>query len=126
MIYSSILELIGNTPLLEVKNYSDKYADGARILCKLEYLNPAGSAKDRAAARMIADAEAEGLINVTVRKGQKTVRQIVLSHTLTYFNLLNILLGIYRLKEQELRLDNICCIVIDWRTKKDDAIHHKA
>ena len=42
----------------------------------------------------VSDREAEGLINVTVRKGQKTVRQIVLSHTLTYFNLLNILLGI--------------------------------
>ena len=62
MIYESILELIGNTPLLNVKNYSAKYADGANILCKLEYLNPAGSSKDRAAARMIADAEAAGLI----------------------------------------------------------------
>ena len=63
MIYNSILDLIGNTPLLNVKNYSDTYADGARILCKLEYLNPAGSAKDRAAARMIADAKASGLIH---------------------------------------------------------------
>ena len=62
MIYNSILELIGGTPLLNVKKYSDKYADGANILCKLEYLNPAGSSKDRAAARMIADAEAAGLI----------------------------------------------------------------
>ena len=62
MIYESILELIGNTPMLSVNNYSEKYADGARILCKLEYLNPAGSAKDRAAAQMIADAEAAGLI----------------------------------------------------------------
>lgn len=62
MIYNSILELIGNTPLLEVHNYSNKYANGARILCKLEYLNPTGSAKDRAAAQMIADAESEGLI----------------------------------------------------------------
>ena len=62
MIYESILELIGGTPLLNVKKYSDKYADGANILCKFEYLNPAGSSKDRAAARMIADAEAAGLI----------------------------------------------------------------
>ena len=62
MIYESILELIGNTPMLSVNNYSEKYADGARILCKLEYLNPAGSAKDRAAAQMITDAEAAGLI----------------------------------------------------------------
>ncbi|MBR3277294.1 MAG: HAD-IC family P-type ATPase, partial [Lachnospiraceae bacterium] len=45
-------------------------------------------------AEEVSDREAEGLINVTVRKGQKTVRQIVFSHTLTYFNLLNILLGI--------------------------------
>ena len=62
MIYNSILELIGNTPLLRVQNYSDKYANGANILCKLEYLNPAGSAKDRAAAQMIADAVSAGLI----------------------------------------------------------------
>ena len=62
MVYNSILDLIGGTPLLNVKKYSDKYADGATILCKLEYLNPAGSSKDRAAARMIADAEAAGLI----------------------------------------------------------------
>ena len=62
MVYNSILDLIGGTPLLNVKKYSDKYADGANILCKLEYLNPAGSSKDRAAARMIADAEAAGLI----------------------------------------------------------------
>ena len=62
MIYNGILDLIGNTPLLRVNKYSQKYADGANILCKLEYLNPAGSAKDRAAARMIADAEAAGLL----------------------------------------------------------------
>ena len=63
MIYESILELIGNTPMLSVNNYSEKYADGARILCKLEYLNPAGSAKDRIAAAMIADAEQRGLLD---------------------------------------------------------------
>ena len=62
MIYNGILDLIGNTPLLRVNKYSQKYADGANILCKLEYLNPAGSAKDRAAARMIADAESAGLL----------------------------------------------------------------
>ena len=63
MIYNGILDLIGNTPLLRVNKYSQKYADGANILCKLEYLNPAGSAKDRAAARMIADAESAGLLS---------------------------------------------------------------
>jgi len=60
MVYNSILELIGGTPLLNVKNYSAKYADGATILCKLEYLNPAGSVKDRAALGMIEAAEADG------------------------------------------------------------------
>ena len=62
MIYESILELIGGTPLLNVKNYSAKYADGATILCKLEYLNPAGSIKDRAALYMIEDAEKKGIL----------------------------------------------------------------
>ena len=62
MVYNSILELIGGTPLLNVKNYSAKYADGATILCKLEYLNPAGSVKDRAALSMIEAAEADGTL----------------------------------------------------------------
>ncbi len=56
MIYTSISQLIGNTPLLEISNGS------ARILAKLESFNPAGSVKDRAAASMIADAEAQGLL----------------------------------------------------------------
>ena len=63
MIYKSISELIGSTPLLSVGGYSKKFANGANILCKLEYLNPAGSAKDRVALAMINDAEARGLIN---------------------------------------------------------------
>lgn len=63
MIYKSISELVGSTPLLDVRNYSKKHANGASILCKLEYLNPAGSAKDRVALAMIDDAEARGLIN---------------------------------------------------------------
>ncbi len=62
MIYQSISELVGNTPLLLVKNYSSEHADGARILCKLEYLNPAGSAKDRVALGMINEAEASGAL----------------------------------------------------------------
>ena len=62
MIYNSILELIGNTPLLNVKKYSDKHAVGATILCKLEYLNPAGSAKDRVALQMLRDAIEEGTL----------------------------------------------------------------
>ncbi len=63
MIYESISELIGNTPLLLTNRYNEKNADGASILCKLEYLNPAGSVKDRAALNMINRAEEKGLIN---------------------------------------------------------------
>ena len=63
MIYRNISELIGATPLLLVDGYSKKYANGAKLLCKLEYLNPAGSAKDRVALSMINDAEQKGLIS---------------------------------------------------------------
>ena len=62
-IKTSATQLIGNTPLLEVKNYQKKEnAEGARILVKLEYLNPAGSVKDRVALTMIEDAEKKGNI----------------------------------------------------------------
>ena len=63
MIYQSISELVGRTPLLHTARYNNMYASGAQILCKLEYLNPAGSAKDRVALSMIERAEAEGLIS---------------------------------------------------------------
>ena len=63
MMYNSISELVGSTPLLSVNNYSLKFGNGAKILCKLEYLNPAGSAKDRIALAMINDAEEKGLIS---------------------------------------------------------------
>ena len=63
MIYNDISELIGFTPLLSVSRYAEKYANSANILCKLEYLNPAGSAKDRIALAMINEAEEQGLIN---------------------------------------------------------------
>ena len=63
MVYNDISELVGATPLLSVKRYAELYADGADLLCKLEYLNPAGSAKDRIALKMIEDAEASGLIS---------------------------------------------------------------
>ena len=62
MIYRNISELVGNTPLLSPINYCNKNALSAHLLCKLEYLNPAGSAKDRIAAAMIADAEEKGLL----------------------------------------------------------------
>ena len=62
MIYSNISELIGGTPLFLVKNYMNKKNLHANILCKLEYLNPAGSIKDRAALYMIEDAEKRGFL----------------------------------------------------------------
>ena len=62
-IYTSVDELVGHTPLLELRNIEKKYALKARLIAKLEYLNPAGSAKDRVARQMLDDAEAKGLIN---------------------------------------------------------------
>jgi cysteine synthase A len=59
-IYKDAAELIGNTPLMEAGNFERKYQLNARVLLKLEGLNPAGSAKDRVGLQMILDAEAEG------------------------------------------------------------------
>ena len=61
-IYTSAAGLIGHTPLLELTNLEKKYGLQARILAKLEYLNPAGSVKDRIALAMIEDAEKKGLL----------------------------------------------------------------
>ena len=61
-IYTSADQLIGRTPLLELTQLEKKYGLKARILAKLEYLNPAGSVKDRIARAMIDDAEAKGLL----------------------------------------------------------------
>lgn len=61
-IYKSITELIGKTPLLELRNYEKRENLQAHILAKLEYFNPAGSAKDRIAAAMIGEAEKQGKI----------------------------------------------------------------
>ena len=61
-IYSSADQLIGSTPLLEVKNIEREEGLKARVLVKLEYFNPAGSVKDRVAKAMIDDAEAKGLL----------------------------------------------------------------
>lgn len=61
-IASSITDLIGNTPLLETKNFNKEFANGAKILVKLEYFNPAGSAKDRIAKAMVKDALDSGVI----------------------------------------------------------------
>lgn len=61
-IYTSSDQLIGHTPLLELSKIEKEYGLKARILAKLEYLNPSGSVKDRIAKAMIDDAEAEGKI----------------------------------------------------------------
>lgn len=61
-IYKGALELIGNTPLVEVSNIEKELGLAARVLVKLEYFNPAGSVKDRIAKAMIEDAEQKGLL----------------------------------------------------------------
>ena len=62
-IYKSVTELIGNTPLLEAKNFTEKVGFNGKLLVKLEYFNPAGSVKDRIAKAMIERAEQEGKVN---------------------------------------------------------------
>lgn len=61
-IYTSIDQLIGNTPLLELTNIEKHFNLSAKIYAKLEYLNPTGSVKDRAAKAMIDDAEKSGIL----------------------------------------------------------------
>ncbi|MBQ4240112.1 MAG: cysteine synthase A [Oscillospiraceae bacterium] len=61
-IYKGAIELIGNTPLVEVVNIEKELGLEATVLVKLEYLNPAGSVKDRIAKAMIEDAESKGLL----------------------------------------------------------------
>ncbi|MBE5955079.1 MAG: cysteine synthase A [Lachnospiraceae bacterium] len=61
-IYTSTWDLIGNTPLMEVTQIEKKYNLEARLLVKLEYLNPAGSVKDRLAKAMIEEAEERGIL----------------------------------------------------------------
>ena len=59
----SVLDLVGNTPMMQIDRYSKATgASEAKLLAKLEYLNPAGSVKDRAALNMIEDAESKGLL----------------------------------------------------------------
>ena len=58
-----IYELVGHTPIMELQNFEKKHHLQANILAKLEYLNPTGSVKDRAAWNMILDAEEKGEIH---------------------------------------------------------------
>lgn len=62
MIYKSVEEFVGNTPLMEVRNLEKAHETVARVLVKVELLNPSGSVKDRAAKYMIEDAEQRGLL----------------------------------------------------------------
>ncbi len=61
-VYEKITDLIGNTPLLELKNYENKKNLSAKIYAKLEYFNPAGSVKDRIAKKMLDEAEKSGAL----------------------------------------------------------------
>ena len=62
-IYSSVTQLIGRTPLVELTGYEKKHDIPAKLIAKVEFFNPAGSVKDRIAAAMLEDAEERGLIN---------------------------------------------------------------
>lgn len=61
-VFSSVLDMVGGTPLLEAENLEREFGLKAKILMKLEYLNPAGSVKDRIARAMILDAREKGLL----------------------------------------------------------------
>jgi len=74
-IYGSAVELVGNTPLVEVKNLEKARGLSARVLVKLEYLNPAGSVKDRVAKAMIEDAERSGKLKEGSVIIEPTVRE---------------------------------------------------
>lgn len=62
-VFEKVVDTIGNTPLVELKNLEKEFGLKARIIAKVESFNPAGSVKDRIAKAMIEDAEAKGLIN---------------------------------------------------------------
>lgn len=61
-IYNNVIDLIGKTPLVELQNIEKEYNLEAKLVAKVEFFNPAGSAKDRVALRMIEDAEKKGLL----------------------------------------------------------------
>lgn len=62
-VYERIVDTIGNTPVVELKNIEKKYNLKARIIAKVESFNPGGSVKDRIAKAMLDEAEAQGLVN---------------------------------------------------------------
>ena len=62
-IHQNITELVGGTPLLNLTKFTAKNGINAEIVAKIEYFNPSGSVKDRAALAMIEDAEKKGIIS---------------------------------------------------------------
>ena len=76
MVYKSITELVGGTPLIELVNYEKKLGLDAKVLAKLEYFNPTGSVKDRAAKFMIEDAERSGRL----KKGMTVIEPTPAAH----------------------------------------------
>ena len=70
-IYTSMLQLVGNTPLLKPERYNSAAGISANLLVKLDAFNPAGSAKDRIAKAMIGDAEKKGVL----KKGSVIIEQ---------------------------------------------------
>ena len=73
-IYNGILDLVGNTPLVEAANLGKKWNLKAKLLLKLEYFNPAGSVKDRVAKEMLEDAERRGVISAAASIIAKVTR----------------------------------------------------
>lgn len=107
-VYKSVTELIGRTPLMELKNIEKANSLNAVIVAKLEYFNPAGSVKDRVAKAMIEDAEAKGILkegatiieptsgntgigiaSVATAKGYKTILTMPETMSVERRNLLN-------------------------------------
>lgn len=81
-IYTSVTELIGRTPLIELVNIEKKYDLKAKVVAKLELFNPAGSVKDRVARAMVEDAEKSGKL--------KRVQQSLNRHQVTQASVLHL------------------------------------
>ena len=90
-VYKSIAELVGNTPLVEIGNYSKTNHLEAKVLAKLEYFNPSGSVKDRAALAMILEAEKSGKIKpgdtiIDFTSGNTGIALAAYANVLGYYN----------------------------------------
>ena len=91
MIYKKITELVGKTPLLELCNYEKENNLGAKIIAKLECMNPAGSSKDRIAVKMIEEAEKKGLVKkgaviIEPTSGNTGIGLAMVAHTVIDWN----------------------------------------